>query len=98
LGDAKRAQRVLEDTAEAYEVASKSQAIVLGNLALACVRQGEVDDAVAVLHRTIDVVDATRGGGGMNIVFDAGRELRRWRDLPAVKDLHDRLLTLMTAA
>jgi hypothetical protein len=34
----------------------------------------------------------------MNIVFDAGRELRRWRDLPAVKDLHDRLLTLMTAA
>ena len=98
LGDHKRAQHILEDTASAFGGVSKNQAIVWGNLGLAHIRQRQVDSAVDAVHRAIDVVETTRGGGGLNIVFDAGRELRPWRDLPVVRDVHDRLLTLMTAA
>ena len=43
----------------------------------------------------MDVIELNWGGGGLNIVFEAGRELRRWRDLPVVQSVHDRLLTLM---
>lgn len=98
LGDHKRAQQILEDTASTFGGVSKNQAIVWGNLGLARIRQQHVDSAADALHRAIDVVEETRGGGGLNIVFDAGRELRPWRDLPIVRDVHDRLLTLMTAA
>jgi len=60
--------------------------------------QKRIDEAAATLHSAIDVVEMTRGGGGFNIVFGAGRELRPWRQLPIVQDVYDRLLTLMTAA
>lgn len=40
----------------------------------------------------------TWGGGGLNIVFGAGRELRPWRHVAAVQDVYDHLLALMTAA
>lgn len=40
----------------------------------------------------------TRGDGGLSIVFDADRELCRWRAEPIVQDVYDRLLSLMTAA
>ncbi|AHH98720.1 hypothetical protein KALB_5358 [Kutzneria albida DSM 43870] len=44
------------------------------------------------------MVEETRGGGGLNIVFDAGKELRRWRSEQLVSEVYDRLLSLMTAA
>ncbi|ASO21303.1 transcriptional regulator with XRE-family HTH domain [Actinoalloteichus hoggarensis] len=98
LNDAKRAEPILEITAQALRDRSKSQAIVLGNLALARIRQQKLDEAVAALHSAIDVVEMTWGGGGLNIVFGAGRELRPWRQVPIVQDVYDRLLTLMTTA
>ena len=45
-----------------------------------------------------DVVESTRGGGGLNVVFDVARELRPWRAEPVVADVYDRLLSLMSAA
>ncbi|GIF26676.1 hypothetical protein Ate02nite_94060 [Paractinoplanes tereljensis] len=98
LKDAKRAEPILEGTARALKDGSKSQAIVLGNLALACIRQQKLDEATAWLHGAIDVVEMNWGGGGLNIVFGAGRELRPWRHEPIVQDVHDRLFTLMAAA
>lgn len=95
LNDARRAQPILEDTASALRDRSKSQAIVLGNLALACIRQGDLDEAAARLHEAIDVIEQTMGGGGLTIVFAASRELRPWRSLPAVDEVQDRLLGLM---
>lgn len=77
---------------------SKSRAIVLGNLSLACLRQGDLDGATTALHDAIDVVEETRGGGGMNLVFDAGRELRNWQTERVAGEVYDRLLSLMTAA
>jgi hypothetical protein len=49
------------------------------------------------MHRAIDAVALTRGGGGLNLVFAAGRELREWRDEVWVQDINDRLLALMAA-
>jgi transcriptional regulator with XRE-family HTH domain len=98
LGDHRRAQAILEKTARGIRRQNKSRAIVLGNLSLACLRQGDLDGATTALHEAIDVVEETRGGGGMNVVFDAGKELRRWRTELVVGEVYDRLLSLMTAA
>lgn len=86
---------VLEKTAKAQAEQSKSHAIVLGNLALAHLRRRQVDQAVATLHRAIDVVEQNRGGGGLTVVVAAGRELRGWRTAPGIDDIYDRLLTLI---
>lgn len=98
LNDARRAQPILESTARALRDRSKSQAIVLGNLALACIRQKKLDEAAGALHTAIDVVERTWGGGGLNIVFGAGRELLPWRHVSDVQDVLDRLLALMATA
>ncbi|WP_329429554.1 helix-turn-helix domain-containing protein [Streptosporangium sp. NBC_01495] len=98
LNDAGRAEPILESTVQALRDRSKSRAIVLGNLALACIRQKKLDEAAAWLHSAMEVVEMTWGGGGLGIVFGACRELRPWRRLPVVQDVYDRLLTLMAAA
>src|SRR5215216_25647 len=74
----------------------KSKAIVLGNLALAHVRQRDVEQAATVLHRAIDLLEVSRGGGGLNVVSAAVRELHPWRNQPDVQDMNERLLALMT--
>ncbi len=73
----------------------KVSALVLGNLALAYIQQRKLDEATATLHEAIDVVERTRGGGGVNIIYAAGHELRPWRQEPQVHAVHDRLLALM---
>jgi transcriptional regulator with XRE-family HTH domain len=95
LADTPRAVVLLEDTAAALGDGSKSQAVVLGNLALALIRQGDLDEAAGRLHEAMDVIEQNWGGGGLNIIFGAGKELRPWRAVPVVADVYDRLLTLM---
>jgi tetratricopeptide (TPR) repeat protein len=95
LGDGAKARPILESTARRLQGRHKSKAIVLGNLALAHIRQRDVDHAVAVLHRAIDLLEISRGGGGLNVAFAAVRELRPWRHEPFAQDLNERLLALM---
>jgi hypothetical protein len=97
LQDANTAVAILEQTAHALQDQSKSQAVVLANLALAHIRQGHRDAAVARLHEAIDVTEHNRGGGGFNVIFGAGRELRRWRQSTEVQEVYDRILNLMAA-
>jgi hypothetical protein len=97
LCDAGTAVAILEQTARELQDQSKSQAVVLGNLALAHIQRGSCDTAVARLHEAIDVTARNRGGGGLNVIFSAARELRRWRQEPAVQDVYDRIMTLMAA-
>ncbi|TWP46014.1 helix-turn-helix transcriptional regulator [Lentzea tibetensis] len=97
LNKAKQAQPILEATARELRDRSKSQAIVLGNLSLAHLRQGELDGAATVLHQAVDVVEQTWGGGGLNIVFGACRELQPWRNEVVVQDVYDRVMALMAA-
>ncbi|MEV8547536.1 helix-turn-helix transcriptional regulator [Streptomyces sp. NPDC051572] len=90
-----RAEPILRMTSRALASKKKSQAIALGNLTLALIRQGKLDEAANVMHRTIDAVELTRGGGGLNLAFSAGRELRQWRTEPWAQEINDRLLALM---
>lgn len=90
-----RAEPILRQTTQALVDKKKSQTIALGNLTLALIRQRKLDEAAATMHRTIDAVELTRGGGGFNVTFAAGRELQEWRDKPWVRDINDRLLALM---
>jgi len=97
LGRYQRAEAVLADTARRLHDRPKSLAIVLANLALSHLRQGQIDAAAGVLHQAIDMTARTRGGGGMNLVFNVGRELAPWRHEPVVQHVHDRLHDLMTS-
>ena len=95
LQDVNAAVAILEQTAEALQDQSKSQAVALANLALAHIRQGTRDAAVARLHQAIDVAEHNRGGAGINVIFSAGRELHRWRGSAEVQNVYDRILALM---
>ena len=97
LHDAKTAVAILEQTARELQDQSKAQAVVLGNLAIAHIRQGSRDAAVTRLHQAIDVTERNRGGGGLNVIFGACRELRRWRQSGEVQDVYDRIMALMAA-
>jgi transcriptional regulator with XRE-family HTH domain len=97
LGRAEQAQKVLETTAQQLRDRSKAQAVVLGNLSLAYLRQGKLDEAAVVLHQAIDVIELTWAGGGLNVVFGACRELQPWRQVTAVQDVYDRVMALMAA-
>ncbi|MGW3569685.1 transcriptional regulator [Streptomyces sp. NPDC000941] len=97
LNDATRAQSVLEETANILRDGSKAHAITLGNLALAYIHQHKIDEAIGALYSAIAIVECHRGGGGLNLAFQAGRALKPWRDVPAVHDLHDRLMSLIAA-
>jgi transcriptional regulator with XRE-family HTH domain len=97
LDQPKRAEPILRKTAKALEAKKKSQAIVYGNLTLSLIRQHKLDEAGAAMHRTIDAVELTRGGGGLTVAFAAGRELRQWQQEPWVQAVQDRLLALIAA-
>jgi hypothetical protein len=96
LGYSAKAGSILEGTARRLQGRHKSKAIVLGNLALAHVRQHDIEQAATVLHRAMDLLEVSRGGGGLNVVSAAVRELRPWRHEPVAQDVHERLLALMT--
>lgn len=97
LRDARSAVAILEATAQQLRDQSKSQAVVLGNLSLAYIQLNELDGAVAGLNAAIDVTELHRGGGGMNVICAAGRQLRPWRRDPGVQDVYDRIMSLMAA-
>ena len=82
-------------TAEKLADRPKTRALVLGNVALSHLRQRELDMACGRLHEAIDLLEENRGGGGLSVVFAAGRELYPWRGEQLVQDVNDRLLSLM---
>jgi len=95
LHDPKRAQPILEATARSLDRKQKLKAIVLGNLALAHIRMVDIDGAVTVLHEAVNLVQITRGGGGLNILFTANRELHTWQEEPFVREVRDRIIDLV---
>ena len=60
----------------------------------AFIYQGDPEQAAAVLHQSIDLVERTRSAAGLRRVFKAGWQLRPWRHEPFVQDVQDRLLAL----
>lgn len=90
-----KAEAILHGAAHGLARKQKAQSIVLGNLSLAYIRQRKLDEAATSLHSAIDALEVSRGGGGLTIAFAAGRELKQWRNEPAVTDVNDRLLALV---
>lgn len=95
LGHPERAESFLTATLELLGDRQKTKSLVLGNLATSHIRRRRLDAATTTLHEAIDLLERGRGGGGMSVVFAAGRELYPWRGEPAVQDVHDRLLGLV---
>jgi transcriptional regulator with XRE-family HTH domain len=93
-----RAVAHLADTAQLMGNERKVSALVMGNLALAHIACRDLEAATAWLHDAIDELERTRGGGGLNVVFKAGRQLHPWRAEPLVYEVQDRLLGLMATA
>ncbi|WP_037719191.1 MULTISPECIES: helix-turn-helix transcriptional regulator [Actinomycetes] len=98
LGLREPAEQHLVAAADALASKRKSQSIVFGNLALARVRAGEIDGAVDALNKAIDTLEVTRGGGGLNVAFGVGRELRPWRRESSVAAAGERLFALMAGS
>jgi hypothetical protein len=96
LGHPERAESLLTGTLGLLDERRKTKSLVLGNLATSHIRQRRLDAATATLHEAIALLEQARGGGGMSVVFAAARELYPWRAEPAVQDLHDRLLGLVS--
>ncbi|MEV6256460.1 hypothetical protein AB0L97_24700 [Nocardia sp. NPDC051911] len=93
LGQDKRAQAILAEVSG--RTGGKTDAIVMGNLSLAQIRQHRFEEGALVLNKAIDTVEQTRGGAGLNIVFNVCREARSYRNVAALRDVYDRVLELM---
>jgi hypothetical protein len=72
----------------------KHKSVILADLSTAFVLQDDPEQACAVLHEVIDLVELTGSAAGKRRAFAAGRQLTRWRNEPFVQDVQDRLLAL----
>jgi hypothetical protein len=72
----------------------KHKAVILADLSTVFVLQDDPEQACAVLHQVIDLVELTGNAAGKRRAFAAGRRLTRWRNEPFVQDVQDRLLAL----
>jgi hypothetical protein len=95
LGQPRTAEDLLVRAHSQPHGPAKADAIVLGNLALAQIRQRKPDEAAYTFDQALDVVTRTWGGGGITMVFTISRELQPWRHVPAVRDACDRFLEVM---
>jgi hypothetical protein len=95
LGDPRGAQLALQESAQRLGVGKeKHKSVILGDVSTALVLQGEPEQASAVLHKAIDLVELTGSAAGKRRVFTAGRQLGPWRNEPFVQEVQDRLLAL----
>jgi hypothetical protein len=95
LNDPKGAQIALQESARSLGAGKeKHKSVMLGDVSTALVLQGEPEQASAVLHQAIDLVELTGSGAGKRRAFTAGRQLGPWRNEPFVQEVQDRLLAL----
>jgi hypothetical protein len=95
LHDPMGAEAALQDSARRLGAGKeKHQAVILADLSTVFVLQDDPEQACAVLHQVIDLVELTGNAAGKRRAFAAGRQLTRWRNEPFVQDVQDRLLAL----
>jgi hypothetical protein len=95
LRDPRGAQVALQQSAQRLGVGKeKHKSVILGDVSTALVLQGDPEQASAVLHQAIDLVELTGSAAGKRRVFAAGRQLGPWRNEPFVQEVQDRLLAL----
>ena len=95
LHDPTGAEAALQESARRLGAGKeKHQSVILADLSTAFVVQDDPEQACAVLHQVIDLVELTGSAAGKRRAFAAGRQLTRWRNEPFVQDVQDRLLAL----
>jgi hypothetical protein len=95
LNDPSGAESALQESARRLGAGKeKHKSVILADLSTAFVLQDDPEQACAVLHQVIDLVELTGSAAGKRRAFAAGRQLTRWRNEPFVQDLQDRLLAL----
>jgi hypothetical protein len=95
LHDPRGAQLALQESAQRLGAGKeKHKSVILGDVSTALVLQGDPEQASAVLHQAIDLVELTGSAAGKRRVFAAGRQLGPWRNEPFVQQVQDRLLAL----
>ena len=95
LNDPRSAEAALRDSARRLGAGKeKHQSVILADLSTAFVLQDDPEQACAVLHQVIDLVELTGSAAGKRRAFAAGRQLTRWRNEAFVQDVQDRLLAL----
>jgi len=63
----------------------KHKSVILADLSTTFVLQDDPEQACAVLHQVIDLVELTGSAAGKRRAFAAGRQLTRWRNEAFVK-------------
>jgi hypothetical protein len=95
LHDPRGAQLALQESAQGLGVGKeKHESVILGDVSTALILQGEPEQASAVLHQAIDLVELTGSAAGKRRIFVAGRQLGPWRNESFVQQVQDRLLAL----
>jgi hypothetical protein len=95
LNDPTGAESALEDSPRRLSAGKeKHKSVILADLSTAFVLQGDPEQACAVLHQVIDLVELTGSAAGKRRAFAAGRQLTPWRNEAFVQDVQDRLLAL----
>jgi hypothetical protein len=95
LHDPRGAQLALQESAQRLGAGKeKHKSVILGDVSTALVLQGDPEQASAVLHQAIDLVELTGSAAGKRRVFAAGRQLGPWHNEPFVQQVQDRLLAL----
>jgi hypothetical protein len=95
LRDPKGALLALQESVQRLGAGKeKHKSVILGDISTALVLQGDPEQASAVLHQAIDLVELTGSAAGKRRVFAAGRQLGPWRNEPFVQEVQDRLLAL----
>jgi hypothetical protein len=95
LRDPRGAQLALQESVRRLGAGKeKHKSVILGDVSTALVLQGDPEQASAVLHQAIDLVELTSSAAGKRRVFAAGRQLGPWHNEPFVQEVQDRLLAL----
>lgn len=88
-------QQAVEGLDETRDSVQKS--IILSDLALARIRDGDPESASEILRHSIDLVAATRGRVGTQRIYQVRRELDRWHRESFVAELDRHLLASLLA-
>jgi hypothetical protein len=95
LRNPKGAQLALQESVQRLGMGKeKHKSVILGDISTALILQGDPEQASAVLHQAIDLVELTGSAAGKRRVFAAGRQLGPWRNEPFAQEVQDRLLVL----
>jgi adenine-specific DNA methylase len=93
--DVRGAEAALQDSARRLGAGKeKHMSVILADLSTVFVLQDDPEQACAVLHQVVDLVELTGSAAGKRRAFAAGRQLTGWRNEAFVQEVQDRLLAL----